>query len=373
MTPLEAVTHADPYKYYSRLRLGPGLLFDTTLGLWVASSAQSVEAVLMHPDCRVRPLHEPVPPAIAQGAAGQVFARLMRMNEGAAHRCPRAAIEPALCAVEVPSIVEAVGQVIEHLGDLDSLMFSLPVSVVASLLGLPTEQLDTVARLTREFVACLSPLSDEVQLRHADTAASRLNTIFTEVLQDATLLAHIHRGQWEDTGVLTANLIGLLSQTCEATAGLIGNTLVTLIRQPELIEQVRQRPALAMALVEEVARYDSPVQNTRRFVVRRCTIGCTVLEAGDIVLVLLASANRDPGANPKPDSFMLKRLQRRIFSFGAGHHRCPGQQLALSIASQAVLAMLRRQPSWLDSVVEYSYWPSLNSRIPRFQTAVLSQ
>lgn len=373
MTPLEAATHADPYEYYSRLRLEPGLLFDTDLGLWVASSAKSVEAVLLHPDCRVRPPHEPVPPAIAQGAAGQVFARLMRMNEGTAHRCPRAAIEPALCAVEAPSVVEAVGQVIECVDDLDTLMFSLPVSVVASLLGLPTEQLVTVARLTREFVACLSSLSDEVQLRRADTAASRLSTLFGEVLQDTTLLAPIRRGDWEDTNVLTANLIGLLSQTCEATAGLIGNALLTLVRQPELIETVRQRPALAMALVEEVARYDSPVQNTRRFVARRCTIGGTVLEAGDTVLVLLASANRDPDANPTPDSFMLERPQRRIFSFGAGHHRCPGQQLALSIASQAVLALLRRQPGWLDSIAGCSYWPSLNSRIPRFHSGALSQ
>ncbi|WP_460137119.1 cytochrome P450 [Pseudomonas sp. S1_E04] len=373
MTPLEAATHADPYGYYSHLRLSAGLLFDRELQVWVASSAQDVEAVLMHPDCRVRPLHEPVPPAIAQGAAGQVFARLMRMNEEAAHRCPRAAIEPALRAVQAPAIVETVEQVMDRVDDLDTLMFSLPVSVVASLLGLPTEQLAMVARLTREFVACLSPLSDEVQLRHADIAASRLSTLFAQVLQDTRLLAHIRLGEWEDTHVLTANLIGLLSQTCEATAGLIGNALLTLVRQPELIETVQQRPALSMALVEEVARYDSPVQNTRRFVARRCTLGHTVLEAGDTILVLLASANRDPDANPTPDSFMLERPQRRIFSFGAGHHRCPGQQLALSIASQAVLALLRRQPGWLDSIAGCSYWPSLNSRIPRFHSGALSQ
>lgn len=152
MTPLEAATHADPYGYYSHLRLSAGLLFDRELQVWVASSAQDVEAVLMHPDCRVRPLHEPVPPAIAQGAAGQVFARLMRMNEEAAHRCPRAAIEPALRAVQAPAIVETVEQVMDRVDDLDTLMFSLPVSVVASLLGLPTEQLAMVARLTREFV-----------------------------------------------------------------------------------------------------------------------------------------------------------------------------------------------------------------------------
>ena len=72
MTPLEAATHADPYDYYSRLRRTGGLLFDAELGLWVASTAEVVAAVLAHKDCRGRPHHEPVPAAIAQGAAGQV-------------------------------------------------------------------------------------------------------------------------------------------------------------------------------------------------------------------------------------------------------------------------------------------------------------
>lgn len=101
MTPLEAATHVDPYPYYAQLRQKNDLYFDSGLGLWVACAASAVEAILQHPDCRVRPAHEPVPPAIAKGAAGRVFAGLMRMNEGTHHQCPRAVIEPAL--LEVPA------------------------------------------------------------------------------------------------------------------------------------------------------------------------------------------------------------------------------------------------------------------------------
>ncbi|MDY7534696.1 cytochrome P450 [Pseudomonas sp. Bout1] len=370
MTPLEAATHQDPYDYYARLRRHDELLFDEGLGLWIASTARRVEAVLAHPDCRVRPLHEPVPSSIAGSAAGRVFAALMRMNDGAGHRCPRAIIEPALATV---NIADVVAQAIGPVDNLNLFMFTFPVSVIASLLGVPREHLQEVAGLTRDFVACLSPLSSDARLRDANAGASRLREVFSAVLEDTTLRAHIRRryeaSEWQDPEALIANLIGLLSQTCEASAGLIGNTLVALHRRPGLLEEIQRTPTLAGALVEEVARYDSPVQNTRRFVARRCTIGDRILEAGDTVLVLLASANRDPAANPAPDSFLLERTQRRLFSFGAGHHQCPGQHLALNIAAHAIRALLSLQPATLAGSLAFSYWPSLNGRIPCFQTS----
>ncbi|MGR2707142.1 cytochrome P450 [Pseudomonas sp. IB20] len=369
MTPLQAATHADPYAYYAALRRNDELLFDADLGLWIASSAKAVEAVLTHPDCRVRPSHEPVPAAIANGAAGQVFARLMRMNEGVAHQCPRAAVEPALARLDALHIAGVVRQLSACMHSLDDWMFTLPVSVVAYLLGVPGERLSTVAGLTRDFVACLSPLSREAQLRDADAAAAHLGQMFSGVLEQTGLLKPLLEGDWGNPDALTPNLIGLLSQTCEASAGLIGNTLVTLVRRPDLLEHIQRVPALVTALVEEVARYDSPVQNTRRFVAGRCSIGKRSLGKGDTVLVLLAAANRDPEANPDPDSFLLQRPHRRLFSFGVGRHQCPGQKLALAIASQALQELLR-QPSVWANACQYGYWPSLNGRIPRFQSGV---
>lgn len=378
MTPFEAATHTDPYVYYSGLRRQNGLLFDADLRLWIASSAKAVEAILGHPDCRVRPLNEPIPPAIAQGVAGMIFGRLMRMNEGPQHLCPRMAIEPALASVETDSIADIVSRVVETLDNpvenLDELMFTLPLSVIAALIGLPSSRLQEVARLTRDFVACLSPLSDEIQLDEANSGATRLSQLFSALLsiddESIRFMSHIRSGcettAWGDHDALIANLIGLLSQTCEATAGLIGNTLVALHRNPDLIEDMKPTPALVAELVAEVARYDSPVQNTRRFVAKRCAIGDSVLEAGDTVLVLLASANRDPSANPDPDSFLLERTQRRTFSFGSGRHECPGQQLALTLASEAILIWLHRHPSSSDRSNRWSYLPSLNGRIPKF-------
>lgn len=379
MTPFEAATHADPYPYYSSLRRQNGLLFDADLRLWIASSAKAAEAILGHPDCRVRPLHEPIPPAIAQGIAGLIFGRLMRMNEGPQHFCPRMAIEPALASIQTESIAEVVACVVETLDkpfeNLNELMFTLPVSVIAMLIGLPSSLLQEVAKLTRDFVACLSPSSTETQIGKANSGAARLTQLFNALLNSederSRLLSHIWSGceatSWKDHDAVVANLIGLLSQTCEATAGLIGNTAVALHRNPDLISDLQLTPSLVADLVSEVARYDSPVQNTRRFVAKRCIIEGTVLEAGDTILVLLASANRDCFANTDPDSFILKRALQRTFSFGSGRHECPGQRVALTIASEAILAWLRQQPGPSARPYLWSYLPSLNGRIPQFK------
>ena len=376
MTPFEAAAHAAPYTYYSRLRQKKGLFFDTDLGLWVACEAAAVEAILQHPDCRVRPGHEPVPPAIAHGPAGGVFGKLMRMNEGARHQCPRAVIEPTLMAVPAQNVAtlvcSLVGRVEHSAEGFNGLMFSLPVSVLAALMGFQADQLQTVARLTRDFIACLSPLSNASQLRRADVAANRLgqmlNTLLNDQLPKSDFLADICRActasNWQDQDALIANLIGVLSQTCEAGAGLIGNTLVALQQQPGLLEEVTRTPTQINELVAEVARFDSPVQNTRRFVTRQCTIGDSVLHAGDTVLLLLASANRDPHSNPDPDRFLLRRTHRKIYSFGHARHQCPGQQLALTIAAQSILALLQQPATSLIPQLRWSYLPSLNGRIP---------
>lgn len=377
MTPFEAASHADPYIYYAGLRQRKGLLFDADLRLWIASDASAVEAILKHSDCRVRPLDEPVPLPIAQGAAGRIFGRLMRMNEGAEHQCPRMAIAPALASVHDENIAEIVSQVFESLNApvdaLNELMWTLPVSVMATLMGVPFTQLREVVTLTQNFVGCLSPLSDKTKLDEADAGATRLSQLFAELLlcedERSRFMSHVLREcdvtGWRDRDALIANLIGLLSQTCEATAGLIGNTLIAIHRNPDLFEPPQQ-PARVAEWVAEAARHDCPIQNTRRFVAEQCVIEGSVLKAGDTVLLLLASANRDPCANPDPDNFLLTRSHRRIFSFGSGRHECPGQQLALCIASEAVSELLRRQPTTAVRAHQWRYLPSLNARIPYF-------
>ncbi|AJO78038.1 cytochrome P450 [Pseudomonas sp. MRSN 12121] len=375
MDPITAVTHADPYPYYASLRARGGLAFDPGLGLWLASSAEAVAAVLAHPQCHVRPVHEPVPRAIADGAAGRVFARLMRMNEGERQRCPRAAVEPGLQQVHAEEIGQRVCALLPGLPSdigarLHDCQFHLPVAVVAGLLGFAAHQLPEMAELTRDFVACLSPASHLAQRDAAHRAAEHLIGHFAVLLDRAPISPLLQRivdgfgAQGRDS--LIANLIGLLSQTLEASAGLIGNSLCALLNDRQLLAELRAAPARIGDLLAEVQRHDPSVQNTRRFVAAPCSIAGVTLEPGAVVLVLLASANRDPQLNPHPDRLLLEREARRSFSFGNGRHQCPGQALALSIAS-AVIGALVRDPT-LEQPIGWSYKSSLNGRIPLFTT-----
>jgi len=365
MNPIIAATHADPYPYYAKLRAEGGLTFDHGLKLWVASSARTVSAVLTHADCRVRPLQEPVPKAIASGLAGKVFGQLMRMNDGERQRCPRAAIEPSLQLIDDEQVraLVAARLITADADGLYKAMFRGPVCVLAALLGFTPAQGRAISELTADFVACLSPLSNDLQLAAAHAAAEQLRGYFIELLAeaDSELLRAIEQRFAGDEETLIDNLIGLCSQTFEASAGLIGNALIALQRQPELHD------ASVEALLAEVQRFDPPVQNTRRFVAQTCEIDGVRLEAGEVILVLLASANRDPLLNVEPERFVVDRPNRRSFSFGSGRHQCPGQALALHIAAATVREILGQGVNLQQ--LTWHYRPSLNGRIPLFSAA----
>lgn len=376
--PVAAVTHADPYPYYAALRDGPPLAWNEKLRLWVASRADVIEEVLLaHGALRVRPPAEPVPRAIVGSAAGEVFGHLVRMNDGVAHQAHRPALQRALAGLDLNAVHAAALQIalrVPQQQPLSDALFSMPVQAVAHLLGFADDALPQVDRWMRDFVACLSPLSTPEQLQRASAAAGELMTRF-EVLvagkspRHGTLLAAVLAESAGDATLsrsLLANVAGLLSQTCDATAGLVGNSLIALMREPSLRTSTRTRDGL-QAIVEETARHDPSVHNTRRFAAEAVTIAGTPLASGDAVLVLLASANRDAAFNPDPDSFMLVRARRRMLGFGHGMHACPGQALACTLAAAGLDALLRRAPD-LDAqrLRGWSYRPSVNGRIPVF-------
>jgi cytochrome P450 len=357
--PVAAATHADPYPYYATLREGPPLTWNDALRVWVASRADVVTQVLQaHGALRVRPAAEPVPRAILGSAAGEVFGHLVRMNDGAAHAAHRPALQRALAGLDLHAVREAALQVAQRVPQrqpLSDTLFSMPVQSVAQLLGFADDALPQVDRWMRDFVACLSPLSTAGQLQDASAAAGALMTRFEALVAGApprhgTLLHGVLADSATPSHALLANLVGLLSQTCDATAGLLGNSLVAVMREPSLREAVRTRDGL-QAVVEETARHDPSVQNTRRFAMEAVAIAGTTLAEGDAVLVLLASAQRDPLFNPDPDRFMPVRARRRTLA-AAGLQALLARMPAADLAAQ-------RLRGW-------RYRLSANARIPVF-------
>src|SRR5262245_36832636 len=171
----------------------------------------------------------------------------------------------------------------------------------------------------------------------------------------------------EETDAIVTNGIGFLSQAYEAAAGLIGNTLLAMASRPEIRDQVDADPGLLHPVIQEVLRYDSPVQNTRRFLDEEGIVAGEKMKTGDAILVILAAANRDPSANPNPDRFDIFRKERRIFTFGVGAHACPGEALATMIAKDGVERLIASGVAFEQLAETISYRASANTRIPIFE------
>jgi cytochrome P450 len=385
INPINAVTHRDPYPFYQSLLAAPPLYFDEKLRLWVAAHASTVSEVFASQACRVRPETEPVPVALDGLPAGEIFRYLVRMTDGSRHDQPKLALERALASMPATEVATQARQAAAHAlparidpAALTTWVFDTPIAVVADLLGFPADERSAIVSWTREFVASLSPLSTPDQLAAASAAASLLRSRIQSVLSSiepsagslaSRVRAHAESVGWMDNASIVANLVGLLSQTYEATAGLIGNSIVALASQPPLLDDVRARTDGWHLLVHEISRYDSPVQNTRRFVVEPTIIGGVDLTPGAVVLLVLAAANRDRSMNPEPDKFLLDRGTRCVFSFSRGAHACPGEALARGIAATALSVLCEAMSVDAFARLAWTWKPSTNGRLPIFQDA----
>ncbi|MGO4325873.1 cytochrome P450 [Cupriavidus sp. 2TAF22] len=367
--PLAAVTAPDPAAYYRALAAQRPFYRDEALGLWVAAGAAEVAAVLAHPACRVRPPAQPVPPALVGSAAGVLFGGLVRMND-AAWQAPLkdvlrkhlAGLDPGGMRARVAALAQALpfdaaqaGAAVNHW------MFALPVLAVADALGMavagaPGEGA-AVAGQVAAFARALSPLATPQEIAGGSDAAQSLQAWMRTQLPGAgrPLDALVRDAQAAGIArdVIAANAIGLLIQSCEATAGLVGNMLLWLGRRHA--GEAAQAADLR-ELAARVLREDPPVQNTRRFLAADARLCGADLKAGDAVLVVLAAASLDDSVDAGSPPW----------TFGRGRHACPGDALATAVAQAVVEVLLARgaRPAALARASRYR--PSLNARIPQF-------
>jgi cytochrome P450 len=384
--PIAAVTHPDPYPYYRALVARAPLYRDEALGVWVAASAHAVTAALTSPLGRVRPAAEPVPAALVASPAADVFGRLARMTDGPGHATMKRAVSATLDSVDAPRAVAHADRWARSLSAeidprssparVDEFALALSAHVIGSLLALPDEALPTAERCVRQYTGGVSPGADAAHVERGKAAAGHLIEMVRSLStapasgETAGLLGVLHRetsrAGCDDAPAVVANAIGFMTQAYEATAGLIGNTLLALAAHPDLRAQVERAPALLTEVIREVLRHDPPVQNTRRFIVADGLLAGQRVAAGDTVLVVLAAANHDAAANPAPKRFDVARASRRTFTLGAGVHGCPGEQLAITIARAGVEQLLARAVPLAALADAATYRPSGNLRVPLF-------
>jgi cytochrome P450 len=224
------------------------------------------------------------------------------------------------------------------------------------MLGVPEEDWPRFRDWSRVLVGALDPVAIQDQQKLAEYAAA--DRAIQDYLADvvarrrsepgddliSALIAVEERGDALTERELVVMLVLLLVAGHETTVNLIGNGVLALLRNPDQLALLRGRPELMTAALEELLRWDSPVQLTARVVGEECQLGGRTLRRGELLLTLLGAANRDPAQFPDPDRLDLTREPTQHFSFGRGIHFCLGAPLARLEGRLAIGALVSRFP-----------------------------
>ena len=250
---------------------------------------------------------------------------------------------------------------------VDALAFPLPFAVIAEMLGTPPADHERIRQLSGTLVRSLEPVNDPDMVAAIAAADAELTQIGAEMIAwkranpaGDLLTALINAeddGDVLDDDELIAQTLLLYIAGHETTVNLIGGGTLALLRYPDQLELLREHPGLIPNAVEELLRYDSPVQATRRVTLKPATFSGATIPAGSFVLALLGSANRDESYwGPDAAELRLDRENaRQHVSFGAGPHHCLGASLARLETSIALARLTTRFPGLaLDGEVTWN-------------------
>ncbi len=369
---------ADPTKLYSALREYDPVHWDPYMHAWVVTSYKEVVSVLLNysADRTPAPAHLDRLGLSFMKPFAETMLQQMMFMDGAAHTRLR-----SICAAAfTPRKVEELRDVVESIANelLDKVIESgrmdmvadfanaLPAIVTARLLGVPVED----HKQLHAWVLDLAEVLGNVQ-HHPDRVAQIVESL--EDLKEyvaarmeeqrrnprggliyALMTAEIEGQRLSDDEVIANTIITLIGGH-ETTTNLIASGFLTLLNNPESLEQFRSRPEIAGSAVEELLRFESPVQHTARIAPADMQLGGKTIKKGSRVVAVLAAANRDPNRFPDPDRVDLLRTDNRHVAFGWAAHFCFGAPLARLEGQIAFRTLLRRlaEPGLLEDTLHW--------------------
>jgi cytochrome P450 len=360
---------ADPYPMYEELRRGDPVR--SGLGAWVTVSHATAEAVLRDRRFSPSPTHmrRYKPPSYPPGdpRADLPAADLLTLDPPDHTRIRRlvsGAFTPKAIAALEPWIREVAAGLLDRAGSagfdlIDALAFPLPIAVICHLLGVPAEDQAKFRAWGHDVAATLEPQPAGAALSQSRAAEVALTGYLRDLVSKrranpddsllSALIAVEDGGERLTHAELVSTALLLLVAGFETTVNLIGNGTVALLTAPDgraQWDRLRHDPALVPAAVEELLRYDSPVQMTSRNATQDVELGGTLIRQGTPVVVAIGGANRDPAVFAEPARLLIDRPNAgRHLSFSLGIHHCLGAALARLEGRIALEELTRRYPA----------------------------
>jgi cytochrome P450 len=363
--PLLPEFHANPYPFYRALR-EEDPVHQSPLGLWVLTRYDDAVMVLRDPRFG------------REGMAKLMEARLGLTQDASRSRdmlsqdppdhtrlrgLVSRAFTPRVVEVMRPHIQEIVDALLDrvegaHAMDvIEDLAYPLPVTVICEMLGVPAGDQDVFKHwstdIARSLDAAVLPAGSDAIPRGRDARialaeyfrgliATRRKNPKADLL--SALIAAEEEGNKLSEGELVSTCMLLLIAGHETTVNLIGNGLLALLQHPDQMRALRNDPALIQTAVEELLRFDGPVQRTGRMTTTDVEIGGKHVAKDSVVVSVIGAANRDPAHFSDPDCLDISRKENRHIAFGFGIHFCLGAPLARIEGQIALGALVRRLP-----------------------------
>jgi cytochrome P450 len=371
---------------YARMReespvhLQPGL--DGETPIWFVTRYEDVVGVLadnerfvLDPALALTPeelaaLEEDVP----IGADPRVNENLLA-KDGEDHRRLRRLVSKAFTPRMVEQLRPRIREIADDLIDrvagrgsmelVDDFAFPLPITVIAELLGIPVDDQRRFREWSNSFVTPpVTPELREQAFRHTEEFVEYLDELFAsrraEPAEDlvSALVRAEDEGDRLSQNELYAMVVLLIVAGHETTVSLITNAVYALLTHSEQLAAVRADPGLLPAAVEELLRFDSPVERSiTRWAATDVELGRRTIRRGEFVIAVLGSANRDPDRFARPDELDLSRADNKHVGFGRGPHFCLGAPLARLETEIALETLLRRLPNLRLAIAEDDlYW-----------------
>ena len=359
---------ANPYPLYHRLRSQDPVHWDPFLHTWVVTRYTDVLTVLQHFSANRTPTPEQLT-ALGLSALtplAQVLVRQMLFLDPPAHGRIRSLASKAFTPRRVERLRSHIQDITDslldavwargHMDVIADLAYPLPAIVTAEMLGLPTPDWKQLIVWSADFAEALGNFQHNPDhaprvLRSLEDMCAYFNVAVKEHrkhprddLIDALLTAE-QDGDCLTEEEVVANSIMLMTGGQETTTNLIGNGLLTLLCHPIQFEKLKADLSLIPSAIEELLRYESPIQYTSRLAPSDVQMGGKTIRKRQAVITVLGAANRDPERFPDPDRLDICRQDNRHLAFAWAAHFCFGAPLARLEGQIAFETVLRRMPS----------------------------